>query len=1095
MIIKFPEQVVEKKTGEKIKKNCIIHLVLPTQEINLQIISINKTSIIAKDQNENQYFLTSKNIDLPEEYQYVVLINKFTSKQISEEKIIPRKWLKHPEIKDYEPKEIIETWANSFNFKKEDQENKILGLRPPQIGAIHALMGHLTNAKELATVVLPTGTGKTETMLSVLIANQCKKLLVTVPSDALRTQLAKKFSRLGLLVVQDINGDRILNDKAKYPKVGIVNTKFDSEAHLSDFFNQCNVVITTMNLVANSPPCQQQKIAELCSHLFVDEAHHSKARSWNKFIKNFDKRKVVQFTATPYRDDGKLLDGKIIYNFTLKEAQEQGYFKTIDFLPVRVYEEKKTDVKIAQVAVGRLREDLKNGKDHILMARCKNQKRANDVFEIYKQQYDDLDPVLIHSGVPERNKTKDRIANKEHRIIVCVDMLGEGFDLPELKIAAFHDIRKSLPITLQLAGRFTRTSRDTNLGQASFVANLYQENLNDEIALLYLKESNWNSILPELSQKSTQEQIDLQNFLAGFENTEEPTVPYHELNPAYSAVVYRNKSNDWNPKNFAQGIKGYQNYDYKSYDLNNKEKTLIILLGKKASVNWSTFKDLYNIEWNLIVVYWETDNNLLFINSSENSGEYKELAKAIIGEKAILIKDEEVFKSFYNIDRIKLNNLGIRKGLGKDISYQSYYGKGVQDGLSLSEEKSGVKNDLFGIGFENGSITSLGCSRKGRIWSYSRGTINKFTDWCYNISSKLSNPNIDPEKILLRNTLKVIKLSKRPQTTPILIDWNPILFKYDTHFSITIKGKDYNLSDVELKIFNSTLNEILQFSLNTIDGKSVVFTQKLSVSTIDKEKVFGYSIEKDINYSNHNVLVKQGSQISEPIEEYFGKYAPIFWFADGSSLMGNDYIKYDEDFLPFPKENIIAWDWTDVNINQESEKFENIIPTSIQHHCFQKLLTEDYNIIFNDDGSGEIADIIAIKNGDEIIEVKFYHLKYALDGKVSNSIKNIYEVCGQAQRSLRWKYRDEAQFIKHLIRRETQKQNKNQTRIKKGSIEELESLRIQMKRTKPVSFHIYIVQPAISKKNVSEDILHQLGVSANYIKKEGNIELQVIGSC
>ncbi|HUZ59245.1 MAG TPA: hypothetical protein VMU83_10720 [Hanamia sp.] len=55
---------------------------------------------------------------------------------------------------------------------------------------------------------------------------------------------------------------------------------------------------------------------------------------------------------------------------------------------------------------------------------------------------------------------------------VCVDMLGEGFDLPNLKIAAFHNIRKSLPITIQLAGRFTRTKFDENLGVASIVVNL-----------------------------------------------------------------------------------------------------------------------------------------------------------------------------------------------------------------------------------------------------------------------------------------------------------------------------------------------------------------------------------------------------------------------------------------------------------------------------------------------------------------------------------------------------------------------------------------------------------------------------------------------
>lgn len=1091
MKLNFPELISSQKIGSRTKKNQILHLIIPYQEINLEIVSNDRTSIIAKDENENHYFLTSNKSNIPDEYEFIALIEKFTQNFIQEENITPKKWLKHPEIKDFEPQEIIDTWKNNFNFKKEDQVNNILGLRTPQIGAIHALMGHLTNAKEIATVVLPTGTGKTETMLSVLVANQCQKLLVTVPSDALRVQLAEKFKSLGLLVVKDINGERILNETAIHPKVGIVNTGFDSVDELSRFFDQCNVVISTMNLVASSPRIQQQKMAELSSHLFIDEAHHSKAGNWNKFIKKFEKGKVVQFTATPYRNDGKLLDGKIIYNFTLKEAQEQGYFKTIDFLPVRIYDDVKADIKIAKVAVERLKEDLKEGYDHILMARCSTKERAKEVFKIY-EQFLDLNPVLLYSGIAGKNKIKEDIIKKKYKIIVCVDMLGEGFDLPELKVAAFHDIRKSLPITLQFAGRFTRTSRDAKLGNASFIANLYQKNLNDEIALLYVKESNWNSILPELSQKATQEQIDLQEFLSGFENIEKATIPYQDIRSAFSAVAYQNKTNNWFPTNYTQGIKGYENYDYKFYDLNRKEKTIIIFLGKKKPVDWGSFKDVYNVEWNIFIIYWETKNNLLFIHSSERSGEYKELAKAIIGDDALLIKDEKVFKSFHNLDRIKLYNLGLRKGLGKDISFQSYYGRGVQDGLSLSEEKSGVKNNLFGVGFENGSITSLGCSRKGRIWSYSRGTINELIEWCDKISLKLSNPDIDPEKILLENTIKVIKLSNRPEVMPIVADWNPKMFnEHNTYLSINIQGYDYDFSDLELNVVNPTLNQELQFSLDTIDGNSVLFTQQFSVRTVDGEEVFDYKIIKE---SNLNVQIKQGIQASEPLDEYFEKYAPIFWFADGSNLVGYEYIKYDEDFLPFPQNKIIAWDWTGVKINEESEKFENIVTTSIQYHCFQKLLTEDYDIIFNDDDSGEIADIITIKSLDQSIEIEFYHLKYAIEGKVSNQIRNFYEVCGQAQKSLRWKYKDESQFIHHLIKREVKKQNRGYTRFKKGSIEDLERLLVQIKRTKPVNYQIYIVQPGLSKQNVSEDILHQLGVSANHIKKEGNINLQVIGS-
>ena len=139
-----------------------------------------------------------------------------------------------------------------------------------------------------------------------------------------------------------------------------------------------------MNLLAACSIEQQKEISSLCSHLFVDEAHHSKAGNWSKFIKAFEKKKVVQFTATPYRNDGKILEGNIIYNFTLKEAQEQGYFKEIEFIPVTVYDRKKSDKKIAEMAVKKLREDIDSGLDHILMARCEDKKRAEEVFKIYK---------------------------------------------------------------------------------------------------------------------------------------------------------------------------------------------------------------------------------------------------------------------------------------------------------------------------------------------------------------------------------------------------------------------------------------------------------------------------------------------------------------------------------------------------------------------------------------------------------------------------------------------------------------------------------------------------------------------------------------
>jgi hypothetical protein len=52
-------------------------------------------------------------------------------------------------------------------------------------------------------------------------------------------------------------------------------------------------------------------------------------------------------------------------------------------------------------------------------------------------------------------------------LIVCVDMVGEAFDMPNLKIAVFHDNRGSLGPVIQLVGLLARTQSSTPIGPAS----------------------------------------------------------------------------------------------------------------------------------------------------------------------------------------------------------------------------------------------------------------------------------------------------------------------------------------------------------------------------------------------------------------------------------------------------------------------------------------------------------------------------------------------------------------------------------------------------------------------------------------------------
>lgn len=82
-----------------------------------------------------------------------------------------------------------------------------------------------------------------------------------------------------------------------------------------------NVIVTTMSLAASISYKIRQYIRESVSFAFIDEAHHSKAETWNDFIGIFPPSKVIMFTATPFRNDGQKLAGKIIFNFSLKSSR------------------------------------------------------------------------------------------------------------------------------------------------------------------------------------------------------------------------------------------------------------------------------------------------------------------------------------------------------------------------------------------------------------------------------------------------------------------------------------------------------------------------------------------------------------------------------------------------------------------------------------------------------------------------------------------------------------------------------------------------------------------------------------------------------
>lgn len=88
---------------------------------------------------------------------------------------------------------------------------------PPLIGADFAALAHWKVTHKTATVVMPAGTGKTETMLALLARQRPERLLVIVPNAALREQVADKFPTFGVLKAAGV-----LSAIARYPVVGIL---------------------------------------------------------------------------------------------------------------------------------------------------------------------------------------------------------------------------------------------------------------------------------------------------------------------------------------------------------------------------------------------------------------------------------------------------------------------------------------------------------------------------------------------------------------------------------------------------------------------------------------------------------------------------------------------------------------------------------------------------------------------------------------------------------------------------------------------------------------------------------------------------------
>jgi superfamily II DNA or RNA helicase len=948
---------------------------------------------------------------------------------------------------------------------------EIDGLRNAQIGALHAIGSYFTlYKKNPALIVMPTGSGKTTVLVLSAFLLSAKRVLVITPSVLVRGQIFDEFIKL-----KTAKELKALPSKLQCPKVfEQKNNLFDAD----DWKNleKYDVVVGTPNSISYGISEDFKPDENLFDLVLIDEAHHSPAKSWDSIIECFPQSKRIFFTATPFRRDKREIIGDIIYNYPLSQAYEDKIFGEISFYPIKKdLNPAIHDLLIAKNAERIFLEDRKAGLEHYLFVRTSTKVHAKDLEKLYKEKTTlnlrRIDSTKTYSYIKQSIK---KLKSSELDGIICVDMLGEGFDFPNLKIAAIHSPHKSLAITLQFIGRFARTNTQ-KIKNAKFIA-ITNEEFDIENNRLYAEDAIWKDIIIELSEGKISVEDETKKSFKTFHPRitslpDETKISLYSLFPYFHVKIYSVGGFNIN------GVLNLPEFEVVFHQVSKELSSIVILAKESTRPKWIKTDELVDIKNFLFLIYYDEKTNLLFINSTirKSIDLYEEILSAFSTGHTSMIPKSRLNKVLADLTDREFFNIGMLNRLNNTgESYRIITGQNAEKAIKKSDGRLYSGGHVFAkaMDSENNSLT-IGYSSASKVWSNIYEKIPVFIDWCKVIAAKISS-----DKKVITNSgfdnLSVGEIIDRFPASVYSISWNSETFK-DAPF-LEVVDEDglitqYQLLDFDIKIVeeNSNLEEIEIY---------------LSNSEVSIELLYNFQDHfTDKNRSPVEYFVSWGASQRVDLILYLNEYSPTFYLKDFSSISYHEWHKSPPpEKTYFNSDHIEVLDWSGVNIQKEFGT-KNSIHTFLINH----LRLQDLDIIIYDHGTGEIADFIAIKEEKEAVKIELIHVK-AATGKdaTGERVDDVYEVCGQAVKSLVW-VTNKTPFRKNIERRTS----KHPEKYLKGTNNEFLGI---LSKDKVVYFQISIVQPGISKSNIIPKISEVLTANDDYISNSGNNFLRVYAS-
>lgn len=939
------------------------------------------------------------------------------------------------------------------------------GLRNAQIGAIHAISSFFTLYKnKAAIIIMPTGSGKTAVLMMTPYVVGSKKVLIVTPSVMVRGQIVEDFAYLKTLCKA-----LVFSNSIKKPEVYELKHTYNDD--ILENINNADVVVATPQCALSLSSVENVRVN--FDIVLVDEAHHVPAKTWEQILVNMNLAKHVLFTATPFRLDKKEIKGEMIYTYPLSMAYSDGIFGEIEYIPID--EAPNKDYLIAKRAEHVFCADRELGYDHYIMVRTNSKEKAKELEKLYLQETElslkRIDSSMSNSTI---KKCIEDLRNKSLDGIICVDMLGEGFDFPNLKIAAIHSPHKSLASVLQFIGRFARTNAE-NIGTAKFIAMNDSELLIENTAM-YTNDAIWQDIIIDLSENKAKEEEQTKEYFKDFKRTENTTTDVSDkisllsIRPNGHAKIYRASS-----FNIFASFPDACNV-FEDVLINEKDNTVVGIGKERVSPKWTTSDNLVNINNVLYIVHYQSECKLLYIFSQNKTEAIYELIASGFCSSFNKIPKFQMNRVLGDLKEFEIFNSGMQnRYIESGESYRISAGSDVSTAIDPVTGKLYSAGHVFCKASTEDSEITIGYSSGSKMWSSKYFTIHEYVKWCDLNGHKIVNSDIKVKTNTNFDYLPMTKqLTKYPENI-FLCDYDADTYSSPPVIKEATEDRYKNiLTDITPKIVSITHeNVIVEFCFADVREQIVC------------------DINGDYTSVNPQINLVYGRDIL-PLFMYLNEHPLAYKTTDDALIQGNEFLQGNPDAIVFSSDNIKGIAWDDYGTNRRIEVNDPVHhPKGISiQKTIEQLLREDVEnkYIIYDHSRGEIADFITIKESESTLEITLYHVKKMSAKTYNSSVDDLYEVTGQAVKSTIW-LKTKPGFISKIKDR-----RRSEHCIFLAG--DYENFKLTMKQSKQLIGKIVVVQPSICKNEPIPDKIQQILAAANfYINNSGNAKsLTIWGS-